>query len=235
MIAQRLLAYSDPTKFRDGPPALKVEDEIESLHFGHLPLLAGRKDHVYLTPSDLSFTVRCYLRHVFAKKGVQCSISAANLEDAASAGAEREQAIAASCALVMPLSDSIMLDERVQADLRFAQQSGTKVIMLHMHQVHEGPEDNTFAQIMGNCPDDISGWLVSAFRKTFMTFRFPLANWRCCCGAVRRARHRLAFGRRLHARWRAACVAAVGGVVQQRPPRRWRPRNPGRARCGGTR
>ena len=215
MIAQRLLAYSEPTKFRDGLPELKLEDEIESLHFGHLPLLAGRKDHVYLTPSDLSFKVRCYLRDMFTKNGVQCSISAANLEDAASAEAEREQAIAASCALVMPLNDSIMLDERVQADLRFAQQSGTKVIMLHMHQVHEGPEDNTFAQIMGNCPDDISGWLVSAFRKTDMAFRFPLANWRCCCGVVRGARHRLASGRRLQTRWRGACVAAVGGVVRR--------------------
>ena len=160
-IAQRLLVCSEPAKHRDSLPELKVEDEIQSLHFGQLPLLAGQKHHVYLTPSELSFDVRCSLRDLFARNEIQCRISGANLDTEASPEAERQEAIAASCALLVPLSASVMSDEQVHCDLRFAQQSGVKIIMLHVHQTSEGPEDNTFAQIMGNCPDDISGWLFN--------------------------------------------------------------------------
>ena len=158
-IAQQLLVFSEPSKYRDGLPELSAEGEIQRLHFGALPLLAGRAHHVYLTPSDMTFEVRTTLRQLFARNDTQCSISAANLEAGASTQDERQQAITSSCAVVMPLNASIMLDEQVHSDLRFAQQSGVKVIMLHMHQTTEGPEESTFTQIMGNCPSDISGWL----------------------------------------------------------------------------
>jgi hypothetical protein len=160
-IAQRLLVCSEPAKHRGSLPELNVEDEIQSLHFGQLPLLAGRKHHVYLTPSELSFDVRCSLRDLFAKNEIQCSISGANLDTEASSEAERQEAIAASCTLLVPLSASIMSDEQVHCDLRCAQQLDVKVIMLHVHQTSEGPEDNTFTQIMGNCPGDISDWLFN--------------------------------------------------------------------------
>jgi hypothetical protein len=160
-IAQRLLVCSEPAKHRGILPELKVENEIQSLHFGQLPLLAGRKHHVCLTPSELSFGVRCSLLDLFASNEIQCSIAGVNLDTEASPEAERQEAIAASCALLMPLDASVMSDEQLHSDLRFAQQSGVKIIMLHVHQASEGPEDNTFAQVMGNCPDDISDWLFN--------------------------------------------------------------------------
>ena len=160
-IAQRLLVFTEPVTFRIISSWLSLPGEIQSLHFGSLPLLEGRQFHAYITHSDVSIQIQDSLVDLFTGHKIDFRIAPTNPNSDEDSERLRHQAIAASCALIAPLYGLAMLDERVRSDLRFAQQQGIHVIMLHVRHVGDGPEDNQFAAIMENCPKDIASELFA--------------------------------------------------------------------------
>jgi hypothetical protein len=153
-MVQRLLLITEPAKYTSGLPQLLMPGEIVRKHFGPLPLISGREHHVYVTPSDSTFSVCNALRELFVAQNLEFRIAPAALNDSASEQ-DRQQAITSSCAVLLPVSVFAVQDARVHADLRCALQLGVHIVLLHLHKPDDGPLDNQFGDIIKNCPEDI--------------------------------------------------------------------------------
>jgi hypothetical protein len=158
-IAQRLLVIMEPAQYRSDPPPLTITGEIESAHFGPLPLPATAESHVYITRGGGSLDVVIGLEGMFNQRNIPFVISKTGLGEASEA--ERTDAISKSCSVIATLNQECIIDAQVQSDLRIAQKLGVPITVLHIRQADDGPMDSTVASIIEMCPTDISSELFS--------------------------------------------------------------------------